>query len=213
MGRPKPIELPSKTFAKQGDAFDFFKEMLNRYSDGERINEEDSKLLVELLQRDTDDKLSEGVDYFYRARNPEQPSSGFRIVRPNGDEVDFSYIGCVKGEKPTAKTYYYRACRFAVSSYLTEKKNSLFDAGPVFCSESGEPASKETSEYRHTTPSFKELIERFAVENDLKIDRSMFTPDMDLQFNVKFLDSGLERAFIEYHKANATLAIFKKRRT
>jgi hypothetical protein len=30
MGKAKPIELPSIIFAKQGDATDFFKAMLNR---------------------------------------------------------------------------------------------------------------------------------------------------------------------------------------
>lgn len=214
MGRAKSVELPSKTFAKQGDALNFFKEMLNRYSDGERINEEDSKLLGELLRRHPNDKIGVGVDYFYRARNPDQPTSGFHIMRlkgiANDDWTDFSYIRCVKGEKPTAYNYYYRACRFAVSFYLTQKKNSLFDAGPVFCSESGEPVLKENSEYRHTSPSFKELIDRFAVENSLQIDWSLFTPDRDRQYNVRFLDSELEGAFIEYHRANATLAIVKK---
>lgn len=210
MGRSKPVDLPNKSFAKQGDALSFFQEMLHRYSDGERINGEDSMLLVQLLQSHPDDKIGVGVKYFYRDRNPEQPTSGFHVMRSDGDWTDFSYITCVKGEKPTAYTYFYRACRFAVSPYLTRKKNRLFESGPVFCSLTGETLAKENSEYRHTNPSFKNLVDAFLSDNGLEVDWSLFPSDRDRQYNVRFVDQKLERAFIEYHVSNSNLNIFKK---
>jgi hypothetical protein len=212
MGRAKPIELPSKTFAKREDAILFFRAMLHRYRDGERVSMEDSVLLGELLRRHPDDKIGIGLDYFYRDRNPEQPNSGFHLMRLDGRWTDFSFMKCIDGRKPEPYDYYYRACRFAVSHYLTLKKNDLFASGPVFCEQTGEKVTKESSEYRHTTPSFKELVDRFATENHLQIDWGMFTPDRDRQYNVRFLDPELEQRFIDFHQANAKLAIFGKSR-
>lgn len=210
MGCAKPIELPSITFAKTGDALNFFKEMLNRYSDGEHINSEDSVLLHQLLLRHPDDKIGLGVDYFYRAKSPMWPTSGFHVMRANGDWTDFSYKDCVNGEKPTAEKYFYKACRFAVSHYLTEKKNNLFARGQVVLSSTGEAVTRETSEYRHTSPSFAELVKHFVVENAVHIDWGLFPEDRDRQYHVEFSDSGLAEKFIEFHKENANLGLFKK---
>jgi hypothetical protein len=210
MGRAKPLELPGVTFEKKCDALSFFKEMLNRYSDGERVNDKDSVLLHQLLLRHPDDKIDVGVDYFYRAKSPKWPTSGFHVMRTNGEWTDFSYIECVNGEKPTVEKYFYKACRFAVSHYLTEKKNLLFGSGQVLCSRTYEPLTKETSEYRHTSPSFAELVEKFIVDSGVQIDWALFPKDRDKQYHVEFADSVLTNQFIEFHQANATLELFKK---
>lgn len=210
MARAKPVELTSITFAKTGDALDFFKKMLNRYSDGERINDEDSMLLHQLLLRHPDDKIGVGADYFYRAKSPKWPTSGFHVMRTNGEWTDFSYIECVNGEKPSVENYFYKACRFAVSNYLTEKKNNLFERGQVLCSATGEPVTRETSEYRHTSPSFVELVNEFVALNGAKIDWGLFHEDRDRQYHVEFSDSGLTKQFLKYHQANANLEVFKK---
>jgi hypothetical protein len=210
MGNAKPVELPSITFAKKGDALDFFKKMLNRNLDGQQINEEDGALLHQLLLRHPDDKIGVGVDYFYRAKSPKWPTSGFHVMRTNGDWTDFSYIDCVNGVKPTAEVYFYKACRFAVSHYLTEKKNSFFEKTQVVYAATGEPVTRATSEYRHTSPSFTELVKEFIVVNGIKIDWSLFPEDRDMQYHVEFSDSGLTHKFVEYHQANANLELFGK---
>lgn len=198
-------------FAKQGDAHDFFKDMLSRYHDGQRISEDDSKLLGELLERHPDDdKIGPGVSFFYRAKSLDHPTSGFHVMQVDDNWTDFSYITCIKGEKPTVYDYFYRACRSSVSPYLTQKKNSLFDAGPVFCSVTGQPVTKDSSEYKHTTPAFRELVDRFAKTNGTQIEWSLFPPDRNRQYSVRFVDSELENKFVAYHMANANLAIVKK---
>ncbi len=212
MSSAKPVELPSKPFAKQSDATDFFRKMLNRYNDGQKINLEDSRLLFELLQRHPDEKIGIGIDYFYKARNPEQPTSCFHIMRLNGEWTDFSYPRCIKGTKPTAEEYYYRACRFAVSPYLTEEKNKLFATGGVVRSSSGEMLTKDSSEYRHTEPTFKMLAEDFRRTKGLDVSMELFVEDRDMQYNVRFLDLSIVQDFIKYHKAHANLALFKRNR-
>lgn len=212
MGKAIPVELPNLIFQKMSDATRFFKSMLGRYSDGQTISEEDSILLAQLLLRHPDDKIGVGVDYFYRAQSPSHPTSSFHLMRINGEWTDFSYPRCVSGKKPTIEDYFYRACRSAVSPYLTEKKNSLFAHGLVPCSETGIPVTKDTSEYRHTNPSFKRLVDTFLVDESIRLDWSLFPPDRDRQYNVTFQDPDLDLGFIGFHKAHARLAIFIKRR-
>jgi len=210
MSRAKPVELPSRTFAKQSDATDFFKKMLNRYVDGQRIGPEDSRLLFELLQRHPDEKIGPGIDYFYRDRNPDQPTSCFHILRIDGQRTDFSYPSCIKGTKPTAEHYFYRACRFAVSPYLIEAKNALFAKGEAVRTPSGEVVTKDSSEYRHTEPSFKKLIEGFRRLRGLDVSMGLFVEDRDMQYNVRFLDRSIAQDFINYHKEHARLELFSR---
>lgn len=69
----KPVGLPSKTFAKQGEATAFFKAMLARYADGEFLNSVDEDILYELLQRhpEADQKIGVGVQAFFRNKSPD----------------------------------------------------------------------------------------------------------------------------------------------
>ncbi|RWX51540.1 hypothetical protein VU01_11194 [Candidatus Electrothrix marina] len=210
MGRAKPIILPSKTFLTQGEATKFFKDMLNRYRDEEKINNEDGKLLFELLQRHPEDKIKDKVAYFFRRHSPDQPTSCFHIMRTSGEPTDFSYPKCIKGTSPTIEEYFYKACRVAVSHYLIIKKNELFDIGNVFCCQTREEVTKETSEYRHTNPPFKKIIEEFIAINNISISCEMFFADADMQYSVRFTDDKLSKKFISFHQEKAVMGIFKK---
>ena len=209
MSRAKPVILSRKVFETQRAATDFFRGMLHRYKDGDRIGAEDSSYLLELLQRHPEDKIRSGVEYFYRDRNPEQPTSGFHLRRVSGDWTDFSYITCIKAKAPTPRGYFYRACRVSVSSYLAAAKARLFLDGPVYCAKSGNLATKEGSEYRHTSPSFSELVDRFITEFKIEVSMTLFDDDRDRQYSVKFLDPELEGLFIHFHQREARLSVFE----
>ncbi|QYY34914.1 DCL family protein [Ruficoccus sp. ZRK36] len=214
MGKAKPVELPSKTFSTTGEATQFFKDMLGRYSNKhrDRINEKDSVLLYELLLRhpEQEQKIGAGVDYFYKDKNEDYPTRGFHLHRVDGSSTDFSYPTCIKGEKPSVGEYFYRACRGAVSDYLTREKNALLDDGMGICPETGELLTKDNSEYRHTSPTFHELLDSFKNNENLELSYAMFVDDADMQYGVKFLDSSIRGRFINYHRENANMELFKK---
>lgn len=98
MARSKPVELATRTFAKQGDANAFFKLMLNRYSPGERVSEEDGVHLAALLERHTEaaEKTGCGVSHFEVVMS-EHGTQCFRVVRTDGTGTDFSYLHCISG--------------------------------------------------------------------------------------------------------------------
>jgi hypothetical protein len=131
-------------------------------------------------------------------------------MRLDGKGTDFSYPRCIKGNKPTVDEYFYRACRIAVSPYLTEAKNELFTKGEVVRASSGEVVTIDTSEYRHTELPFKTLVEEFRHSREMEISLNLFGVDRDMQYNVRFLDASIAEDFIAYHKAHANLALFRK---
>lgn len=105
----KTVSLPNgRTWRPQGAALDHFKEMLNRYSDGERVTdpEDHSDLLALLTVYDsvpglTETKAGAGVDHFFRDVDQEERpykvrTSCFYVMRVDGTAVDFSTIKAVR---------------------------------------------------------------------------------------------------------------------
>lgn len=186
--------------------------MLNRYQNGDHINEEDSQLLLELLERQVgEDKISDGVDFFYRAANPKWPSkSSFRIRRLDGSDTDFSFYDCIKGAKPTPEKYFYRACHYIASRRFETVKREWIDKGQP-CALSGSKLTQENSEVRHDTPKFATILQSFISENALEISYSMFQPDSDAQIVVEFTDKALSKKFEDFHKKHAKLHVIKVR--
>ncbi|NKE68694.1 DUF3223 domain-containing protein [Ramlibacter sp. RBP-2] len=105
----KTVSLPNgRTWRPQSAALDHFKDMLNRYADGQRVtDQQDHDDLAALLSvYDAVPGLSEtktgvGVDYFYRDLDREPRPGGvktscFYVMRQDGTAVDFSAIKAVR---------------------------------------------------------------------------------------------------------------------
>lgn len=213
MGKAQPVVLPSISFSTKKKATEFFKDMLNRYEDGQEIETSDHIFLYELLLRHpeaTHKIVGTGVKKFFRQKSPDHPTSCFHLERIDNSKTDFSYPECISSFEPTLEQYFYRACRQSVSEILTAKKNQLFDRGNVRCSKTNELVSKENSEYRHTEPKFFEIVRQFKKGLNRPINNTMFVQSKDLQYSTRFSDKNIEAKFIEFHQKIANLAIFKK---
>lgn len=97
MGKKIPASIETRDFQSQGDALAFFKEMLNRYSIGDRVSAEDGKDLAALLKKhdDYNEKLGSGLDHF-EIMSAEYGTQCFKIIRNDGSGEDFSYPHCVR---------------------------------------------------------------------------------------------------------------------
>jgi hypothetical protein len=213
MSKGIPVNLPSIQFSKKSDATDFFREMLNRYSDGDDVNSEDAEILYELILRhpETVEKLGVGLNKFYRARSTEYPATScFHIERTDGTTTDFSYKSCIDSTEPTLDDYFYRACSWSVYEKNQNEKKQLFTRGPVHCSKTNEVVTLQNSEYRHTSPSLKALVEEYKSGLGAQLTSEMFVEHADLQYSFKFADQTIEQGFIDLHNQKAKLAIFKK---
>lgn len=107
----KPVKLSNgRQWRTQTQALEHFKQMLARYSTGDRVtNPSDHDDLSALLARydsvvpeNGETKTGVGIEYFSRQRNANEgwSTDGFHVHRTDGTSIDFSYIGAVKTEPP-----------------------------------------------------------------------------------------------------------------
>ena len=101
MAKARKIILDTRTFEKVGDATNFFRSMLNRYSIGSRISEDDGRDLSALLKRhdEMNEKIGVGIAHFEVEAAPETFSGRcFWIVRKDGSKIDFSFTHCLSAK-------------------------------------------------------------------------------------------------------------------
>lgn len=94
MGKARPIEIRTRTFAKAGEATAHFSEILNRYAIGERILDSDALDLAALIERhdEQSEKVGCGISHFSVNAAPDYPGQRcFWITRTDGTHIDWSY--------------------------------------------------------------------------------------------------------------------------
>lgn len=98
----RKISLETREFAKVGDATNFFRDMLNRYTMGARISDADALDLAALLKlhSEREEKIGTGISYFEVNKPPADapPFSKrcFWLIRKDGSRIDISYTHCLK---------------------------------------------------------------------------------------------------------------------
>lgn len=94
----KPINLGALHFARRGDAVAYLKEMLNRYELGDRVNSEDSEILMAALGHHPKglSKIGCGVAHF-SVRIADYGTRCFWVNRTDGTTEKFSITGAING--------------------------------------------------------------------------------------------------------------------
>lgn len=211
---PNPIILPSKTFRTQTAAELHFRKMLNRYSNGDKIlDDDDENLLFELIQRHPDSmKIGCGVDHFYRDRSPNHPTACFYVQRSDGTRTDFAVKTCLRARHTSLEQDFYNACRESVNGYLSDEKAEKFSeaGGTLPCEKTGEIIDISECVYRHTEPKFRKLVEDFKAHLNEEILPAMIVKSADNQSATRFSDLRLSTQFVDFHKNRAKMGVFKK---
>jgi len=107
MGKAKPITLASgRHWPKQGEALAHFKDMLSRYSVGDRVSDptDHADLAALLAVYDSvlaigePTKAGSGVSHFEKRWDKDHPghTACFFVVRTDGTSIDFSTIKALK---------------------------------------------------------------------------------------------------------------------
>ena len=201
-------------FKSKTEALACCKAMLARYRDGETINEQDSQVLWDLLQRHPEarEKIGCGVKRFFRDRAIEGTSC-FWVERENGTSTDFSYGSCVNAKGKTLEQEFAEACRQAVRSDLEAAKKAHFRKhgnaeGKVPCEVTDEMVAFCESHLDHQKPmTFEVIVRTFIASNKLTIRPEMLSIPGDAQFVTTFADDDLRQKFREYHNGLADLRI------
>lgn len=92
----KPISFGDMHFAKRGDAIAFLNAILQRHDIGDKVNAEDSKVLMDALSHHPEaaDKIGCGVSGF-SVRSADFGTKCFWVNRTDGTTVKFSHKACV----------------------------------------------------------------------------------------------------------------------
>lgn len=102
----KPVQLSNRrSWQTQSAAKAYFKEILNRHVDGQRVTApadyNDLLALLEAYDHEMPEhakKSGLGVDHFFRGRDQEHNglTSCFYVKRSDGTSIDFSYLRAVE---------------------------------------------------------------------------------------------------------------------
>lgn len=206
------IKLLHKEFLTKIEAINFFKEMLEKYDDGDRVSLIDDDILFDLVQRhpEVEEKVRMGIEYFYKDRSANHPTSCFHIKRNDGSATDFSIKTCINNANPTLLQDFYSACRTSISQRLIEEKKRLFSNEEIPCSITSELVTIDNSEYRHTQPRFRDIVNNFIIAENLKITSDMIVENNDMQYVTSFKNQELADKFNAFHEGCAKLEIVKK---
>lgn len=206
------IKLLHKEFLTKKEAIIFLKEMLEKYEDKDRVSLIDDDILFDLVQRhpEIEEKVGIGIEYFYKDRSANHPTSCFHIKRNDGSTTDFSIKTCINNDNPTLLQDFYSACRTSISQRLIEEKKQLFSSEEVPCSITGELVTIDNSEYRHTQPRFRDIVNNFIIAEKLRITSDMIVENDDMQYVTSFKNQELADKFNAFHEGCAKLEIVKK---
>ncbi|WP_306260428.1 DCL family protein [Pararhizobium sp. IMCC21322] len=96
MARAQPVEIGDMKFAKKGDALNYLKSLLNRYSPEERVSAVDEIFLLKALKNhpEVSEKVGAGVAHIF-VRRADYGTKCFWVRRTDGSEERFSYKSCV----------------------------------------------------------------------------------------------------------------------
>jgi hypothetical protein len=111
----KPVTLSNgRSWRTRKAAIEFFRAMLGRYADGERITDpqdhDDLRSLLELYDSVVPPgavtKSGTGIQYFSRQLNSAEgySTSGFHVHRSDGTAIDFSFYRAVETSSDQGKT-------------------------------------------------------------------------------------------------------------
>lgn len=212
----KPVVIATRSFASQGEATTFFKEMLNSYKPGERVDEADFPDLSALLERHHEytQKVGVGIDHF-EVIMTDHGSQCFRVIRTDGTGTDFSYLTCVSGRAPSRKSEVSKGFRNAVRIDLYRARDKFYAEykgadGLIACAVTKERIKSEDGHMDHRPPTtFEVIVTTFLASRGLSLDDVPISASADDQVFTKIADTELQELFRKYHAKVAVLDFVK----
>ena len=91
----KPVEIGSLSFARKGDANDFFRDMLYKYELGDKVTSKDAEILTHLMHMHPEaaEKIGPGIESF-SVRTADYGTRCFWVNRVDGTTEKFSFRAC-----------------------------------------------------------------------------------------------------------------------
>ncbi|MEV3852149.1 DCL family protein [Streptomyces microflavus] len=201
------FSIGPRTWPTKGAAGDAIRTIRDAYNVGDTVDKpEDHALLCDLIELhpDAPEKIGCGIDSFVIDRPMRGRHSGFKIVRRDGTEIDFSYLSCLsppnhrsqvlaamRGET-AGTTIAYFAMRAATNTLTSDLSGTPVDANDPHVS-------------HYQGPPFVDIATQFATTtggwDQIELNSSTTAG------YAKFKDRALAQQWVEHHKANAVLGL------
>jgi Protein of unknown function (DUF3223) len=215
-GTMKKVEISTRSFPTQKEAIAYFQAMLKRYESGERVNEEDARDLLSLIERHPEASMKIGVGINHlKVTKTLDGTNCFYIVREDSSGTDFSFYTCVRGKAPTRKQEVSEAFREAVKLDIWSKRDNFYkdhsrEDGLLPCAKTKEWIRRDEGHIDHMPPmTFEVIVTTFLAHRGLNYDQVPISHGADNQTQAVLTDANLAQQFREYHKSVATLDFVK----
>jgi hypothetical protein len=197
----QPIQVGSACFRTKGEAKQFVRELIGRYSDGEEIHGLDEVFLRDLLEMHprADEKIGCGIAQFVVRLDPVWKRTKYPAVRRlDSTEVDWSWHKCLDGENSPEQAVFI-ALRRAVRWQIIEFKRTALLEGPR-CPFRGIALDINNSHVDHAPPwTFLSLARTWTAHRIPALRR--------LDFEWELAEAEDLSSWQQFHAENATLRL------
>ncbi|WP_329167785.1 DCL family protein [Streptomyces sp. NBC_01685] len=201
------FSIGPRTYRTKGEATKAVQAIRDAYNVGEMVDDHDDHgLLRDLIDMHPDavEKIGCGVDSFVIDRPMVGRHSGFKLVRTDGTEIDFSFLTCLS--PPNHRQQVLAAMRGEVTSTISAYFASRAGTNTLTSDLSGTPLDANDPHVSHFQgPPFIEIATQFTTTaggwDQIELNSASAAG------YAKFKDRALAQQWVEHHKAHAKLGL------
>lgn len=220
----KIIKLSNgREWRSQVDAKAHFRQIRDRYPENTPITDPaDHDDLCALLERydasvaDGPSKLGVGIRHFETRVNFTNGGRtlGFWVVREDGSETDFSFIGAIAAAPKAEAQQFSDACREAVHEQIEAAKTRFYaenggTSGRIPCEITGELIGIYEARLEYAFAGFQDIVWAFRDANGWNdsIPNGVMSNPNDAQTTTTFVDPAAMVRFQVFHRDNAKMKL------
>lgn len=205
-----PVIVGSLQFRTKTGAKQFFRDLRDSYSDGERISDEHAICLRDLvaIHPESELKAGAGISHFSVATDAEfRKTRHFFIHRLDGTGTDVSFNSAIDGRNP--KRDRLEALRRGIQDQILEFRRIAFTGTePIECPLRGLLITQDAYHIDHTPPStFLSLAENWLQSEEISISQIEITPPADNQIVTEMTSTDQLSSWRAFHAAHAKLRL------
>jgi len=205
-----PIILGPLTFRSKAAAKQFLRTICDSYEDGERVNEEHSRCLREMLALHSNSEMKAGAGVSHFSITTESKFSRIRrfyIHRIDGSGTSISFNRTIAERNPRRNRF--EALWRAIEDEIMEFRWTAFcDITLLECPLRRIPITEDAYHIDHEPPAtFLNLVERWLQSEGIRLEEIEITSPSDSEDVFELASAAQLASWQEFHSQHATLRL------